>query len=110
MKEAKIDEIPEYKKYVCLTFNKVKVKEGLVYNRESMEIIGFVNIGDISEHLHAYERSSTKILIKNHKLLRTYLCLWSEGSFLGFVFHIHHFHVHRQVINYTLLYGSVSAI
>ena len=60
MKEAKIDKIPEYKKYVCLTFNEVKVKEGLVYNRESMEIIGFVNVGDISEHLHAYERSSTE--------------------------------------------------
>ena len=57
MKEAKIDEIPEYTKYVCLTFDEVKVKEGLVYNKESMEIIGFVNVADISEHLHAYERS-----------------------------------------------------
>lgn len=28
MKEVKIAEIPEYKKYVCLTFNEVKVKRG----------------------------------------------------------------------------------
>ena len=33
MKEAEITEIPEYKKYVCLTFDEVKVKDGLVYNK-----------------------------------------------------------------------------
>ena len=60
MKEAKIAEIPEYKKYVCLTFDEVKVKEGLIYNKESMEIVGFVNVGDISEHLHEYERYCTE--------------------------------------------------
>ena len=35
------------KKYVCLKFEEVKVKERLVYNKDSMEIIGFVDIGDI---------------------------------------------------------------
>lgn len=97
---------------MCLTFSEVMVKEGLVYNRESMEIIGFVNVGDISEHLHAYERSSTEKDSHQKPQIATHILMFMvRGLFSGFVFHIHHFHVHScQVINYTLLYGSVSAI
>ena len=32
-RDAKLDSIPEFQKYMCLVFNEVKVKENLVYNK-----------------------------------------------------------------------------
>ena len=60
MKEAKIDEIPEYKKYV---FD--KVKEGLVYNKESMGLSTLVTYLNI--YMDMKGLVPKKILIKNHK-------------------------------------------
>ena len=39
-KEANINN--EHQKYVALVFDEVKVKEDLVYNKRSCELIGFV--------------------------------------------------------------------
>lgn len=55
-KEAKIDDCPEYAKYHCLVFDEIKVKEGLVYNKEQCHVIGFTRLDDISNHLKEYER------------------------------------------------------
>lgn len=55
--EAKLAEIPDYQKYVALIFDEVKVKEDLVYNKHTGEMIGFVDILDISIHIQAFEQS-----------------------------------------------------
>ena len=57
MKEAKLEEIPDHQKYVALIFDEVKIKEDLVYNKHSRELIGFVDICDVHEHLTALEQS-----------------------------------------------------
>lgn len=63
VEEAKLAEIPEYQKYVALVFDEVKVKEDLVYNKHSGEVIGFVDITDINMHLKAFERSCDKVTV-----------------------------------------------
>ena len=55
VKEANIT--LEHEKYVALIFDEVKVKEDLVYNKHSGELIGFVDITDINQHLSAIERT-----------------------------------------------------
>ena len=47
----------EHEKYVALIFDEVKVKEDLVYNKHSGELVGFVNITDINQHSTALERA-----------------------------------------------------
>ena len=54
-KEANINN--EHQKYVALVFDEVKVKEDLVYNKHSGELIGFVNLSDIGQHLSALEHA-----------------------------------------------------
>ena len=56
-REAKLDSIPDFKRHVCLVFDEVKVKEDLVYEKHSGELIGFVNIGEINNQLLEYEQS-----------------------------------------------------
>ncbi len=57
MKEVDIENASDHKKCVALLFDEVKIKEDLVYNKHTGEVIGFVNVTDINEHLSALERS-----------------------------------------------------
>ena len=59
MKEAQVDTIQDFQKYVCLVFDEVRVKEGLVYDKHSLQVIGFVNLGDINNQLLKFERAQT---------------------------------------------------
>lgn len=54
-KEAKVQESPDHQKYVAVIFDEVKIKEDLVYNKHSGELIGFIDITDINNHLAAFE-------------------------------------------------------
>lgn len=44
LKEAKIDSVDDFQKHVCLVFDEVRIKEDLVYDKHSLQIIGFVNL------------------------------------------------------------------
>lgn len=57
MKEAKLDSAAPHQKLVALLFDEVKIKEDLVYNKITGEIIGFVNVTDINQHLSRFEKS-----------------------------------------------------
>ena len=50
-KEAKVKEVADHQKYIALIFDEVKIKEDLVYNKHTGEMIGFVNVTDINQHL-----------------------------------------------------------
>ena len=54
-RDAKLDSIPDFQKYVCLVFDEIKVKEDLVYDKHSADLLGFVRIGDVNEHLSRFE-------------------------------------------------------
>lgn len=47
---------PSSHQYVCLIFDECKVKEDLVYNKLSGELIGYTQISDINRHLDAVEQ------------------------------------------------------
>lgn len=55
-----INEIPESlsesKRYVALLIDEMKVKEGLVFNKHTGEIIGFTSLGDINDDLLRLEQ------------------------------------------------------
>ena len=56
--ELKKVELPEHlKTHVALVFDEVKVKEGIVDDKHSRRIMGFVDMGDINDQLLQFERS-----------------------------------------------------
>ena len=56
MQEARISNLEEWQKYVVVVFDEMKVKEGIVYNKHTCEVTGFVNVGDVNNELLAFER------------------------------------------------------
>ena len=53
--EFKVEECPEWQKHVGLVFDEMKIKEGIVYNKHSSTIEGFINLGEITNQLQEFE-------------------------------------------------------
>ena len=54
--QAKLDSLHEWEKFVVLTFDEMKIKEGLVYNKYTDSLVGFISLADVSRHLVEFER------------------------------------------------------
>ena len=52
-----IDFTQEANTYVSMVIDEVHIKEDLVYDKHEGLLIGFANLGDISNHLLSFERS-----------------------------------------------------
>jgi len=50
--------LPDSRKFVSLLIDEMKIKEGLVYNKHSGEIVGFTSLGDINNDLLRLEQDS----------------------------------------------------
>ena len=50
--------LPDSRKFVALLIDEMKIKEGLVYNKHTGEIVGFTSLGDINDDLLQLEQES----------------------------------------------------
>ena len=50
--------LPDSRKFVALLSDEMKIKEGLVYNKHTGEIVGFTSLGDINDNLLQLEQES----------------------------------------------------
>lgn len=57
MEAARIEASPEWQRCVILILDEMHIREDLVYDKHSGELIGFVDLGDINCHLFAFEPS-----------------------------------------------------
>jgi hypothetical protein len=60
---------PNEQRYVAVLFDEMKVKEGLVYNKYSGEIVGFVNLGGINDELLHIEKDDQPVVAKQMLVL-----------------------------------------
>ena len=89
-KEAAIDSLPQLKRYVALLIDEMKIKEDLVYDKHTGQIVGFVSVGDVGEILSEMERKCTeskpKLPVSTHILV-----LMVRGIFFKLEFLYAHF-------------------
>lgn len=57
--EIKFETLAEWQKYVGIIFDEMKIKEGIVYDKHTSEVIGFVNLGDVTNQLLEFEQLCT---------------------------------------------------
>jgi hypothetical protein len=84
VKEAKIDHVADFQKHVCLVFDEVRIKEDLVYDKHSLKIIGFVDLGNVSNQLLRLQRLETGRMeqcIAKHMLVFMMRNLFSKLEF-----------------------------
>ncbi len=90
--EVKRLSLPDSRKFVSLLIDEMKIKEGLVYNKHSGEIMGFTSLGDINDDLLRLEQDSE--LPKVAKQLLTIMVR-------GILFHLNFPYAHFASIGAT---------
>ena len=55
--EIKVDSLKLYEKHVTLCWDEVRIKENLVYDKHGVQVIGYVDIGNINKELFKFEES-----------------------------------------------------
>ena len=80
---AKIDKAKEYEKCIALVMDEMYVKEDLVYNKNSGELVGFANLGDTNNHLLQFQRSLEEgEEVSQQPLARTMFVIMVRGLFI----------------------------
>ena len=85
--ESKCDELPEAKRYVTILLDEMKVKEDIVYDKFTGNMIGFCNLGTINDELLQLE-NTTDI---HPPVAKQILAIMIRGVFFKFDFPLAHF-------------------
>ena len=56
MKEAKLKDLPNWKKHIVLLLDEMKLKENLVYDKHETNVVGFVDVGDFNNQITELEK------------------------------------------------------
>lgn len=83
VKEANISE--EKVCYVVLCWDEVKIKENLVFDKHTCELVGFTNLGDFNNHLdRVQEQCESEQSSHSHANVATHMLLFMvRGMFTG---------------------------
>ena len=60
VEEVSLGSCTDWQKYVVILFDEMKVKESLVYDKHSAQVIGFAQLGDLNDQLDEMERSDVE--------------------------------------------------
>jgi len=87
LKEAQLDKLPSWKRYVVLLFDEMKVSENLVYDKHHAQVIGFVQAGNINDELTRLEDDNSS----SPPVAKHILTLMVRGVFSNLRFPYAHF-------------------
>ena len=90
-----INSCEERDKHVLLLLDEMYVKQDLVYDKNTGELIGFMNLGDINNHLLALEQSMSLPDESTEVLARTMMVFMVKGLFSRLEFPYAHFPCHK---------------
>ena len=88
MREAKVEELDDLQRHVVLIFDEMKI---IVYNKNSGEVIGFVNMGDVNNQLSELERTCRSHEPERPKIAKQMLTFMVRGIFAHLQFPYAHF-------------------
>lgn len=71
----------EFQKHVFIVMDEMHIKEDLVYNKHTGELVGFVNLGDTNAHLLKYEQSLSGEDQQTEPLAKSMFTIMIRGLF-----------------------------
>jgi len=81
MQAVSIASCPDWHKLVILLLDEMYIKEDLVYNKYTGSVVGFANLGDVNNHLLAFERSVESDGDVENVLAKTMMVMMVRGLF-----------------------------
>ena len=89
-KEAKVNDLQESRKFCSIVIDEMKIKENLIYDKFSGEIVGFTQLGEVNNELLKLERDC-KSDMDHPPLAKHLLVLMVRGIFFKLDFPYAHF-------------------
>ena len=86
--ESKCKELPHSRRYVTILLDEMKIKEDIVYDKYSGNMIGFCNLGNLNDDLIEAERIGTDA---HPPIAKQILTVMVRGVFFKFEFPLAHF-------------------
>ena len=86
-KESKCEELSDGKRYITILLDEMKVKEDIVYDKTTGDVIGFCNLGNINDELLRYEHAEDS----HPPVAKQILAIMVRGLFFKFDFPLAHF-------------------
>lgn len=84
---AEVQTLPEFKKCVAIIIDEMHIREDLIFDKHSGKLIGFVNLGDVNNHLLKFEQSIQSVGSKLTKpLAKCMLVFLVRGLFTNLQF------------------------
>ena len=59
MKEVQIESLEKWQKNIAVVFDEIKIKDGIVFDKNEYRIVGFVGLGVVNNTLLSFEQSKT---------------------------------------------------
>ena len=81
MQAANLTSCPEWHKLVILLLDEMHIREDLVYDKHTGKMIGFTNLGDINNHLLAFEHSMEGNKHEENVLAKSMMVFMVRGLF-----------------------------
>lgn len=78
---AKVQTCEEFQKYVVLVMDEMHIKEDLVYDKHSGELVGLVNLGEMNDHLIQFERQVEHSTCDYEPLANSMVVIMVRGLF-----------------------------
>ena len=57
LRAAKLSTSPKYHALIAILIDEMSIKEDLVYDKHTGQVIGFVNLGEVNNHLQLFKQS-----------------------------------------------------
>ncbi len=86
LQAANVGVCPKWQMLVVLLLDEMYIREGLVYNKHSGEIVGFADLGDINNHLVAFEKQVKGEKKRVPSLAKTMMVFMVRGLFTPLCF------------------------
>ena len=58
--EFKVDDIADWQRHIGIVLDEMKVKEGIVYNKNCCKILGYINLGEVTNQLLEFEQKCSE--------------------------------------------------
>ena len=84
LKEANVKQ--EYQAYVAVMFDEMKIKEGLVYDKNECRIIGFIDLGPVNNAFASFERTLDESGSRTAPIAKQILVFMVRGIFMKLKF------------------------
>lgn len=82
IQEAKLGTLSEFEKHIVVLFDEIKIKEGLVYKKNTENVIGFVELGGINDILVKLEEADDSGNSLHPPIAKHILCIMIRGIFI----------------------------